>query len=323
MDPSVAVASKILPGVSKIADKYDGFILDQFGVLHDGKSPLPGAVECINFLKESGKKMIILSNSSKRSNFTIDRLGKFGFDSSAFSGAVTSGEEALQYIQRNGLVGQKALVFSWEDFRQADAPFFDQVQPEFASPAEGARYILCHGSQVISTAQGDTSTRLQQEGIVDDYEDLLKDAAEKGLLMVVANPDFTVKKPDGSTAYMPGLLARRYQELGGPLVTFGKPGVSHFQACIRMLGQQQDGEGQPILPDRIIHVGDSLHHDIQGAADAGIDSLFIGGGIHSADLQLSDAPHELSSAEINPSSLVTLCSKYTSEPSWSSTLFKW
>ncbi len=53
---------------------------------------------------------------------------------------------------------------------------------------------------------------------------------------------------------------------------FGKPHEEHFHACLREL--QLD-------PDRVAHVGDSLHHDIAGANAAGIPSIFITGGIHS------------------------------------------
>jgi ribonucleotide monophosphatase NagD (HAD superfamily) len=55
----------------------------------------------------------------------------------------------------------------------------------------------------------------------------------------------------------------------------GKPAAVIYEAAAAMTGTQQH---------RILAVGDSLSHDIRGAADFGVDSLFIGGGIHANEL---------------------------------------
>lgn len=67
--------------------------------------------------------------------------------------------------------------------------------------------------------------------------------------------------------------------MGGKVTVFGKPHVQHFEACLRDLG----------LPkSRVAHVGDSLHHDVVGANVAGIDCIFVMGGIHHDELLLED-----------------------------------
>lgn len=66
--------------------------------------------------------------------------------------------------------------------------------------------------------------------------------------------------------------------MGGECISFGKPNAQHFKACLRELGLEAD---------RVCHVGDSLHHDIQGANDANISSVFITGGVHSDDFDCS------------------------------------
>ena len=56
-----------------------------------------------------------------------------------------------------------------------------------------------------------------------------------------------------------------------------KPGVAHFSAALRAAGVDDAG--------RALMVGDSLHHDILGAAAAGLDSLFVvESGVHASDL---------------------------------------
>ena len=77
---------------AEIASRYDGFILDQYGVMHNGSHSLPGSVECVEKLAEMGKKLIILSNTSSPSETALKKLPKLGFNPDCFVGAVTSGE---------------------------------------------------------------------------------------------------------------------------------------------------------------------------------------------------------------------------------------
>ena len=40
-------ADHVVAGLSAIADRYDGFILDLWGTVHNGVEPLPGALDCL------------------------------------------------------------------------------------------------------------------------------------------------------------------------------------------------------------------------------------------------------------------------------------
>lgn len=60
--------------------------------LTDGMDALPGTVECLEELRAKGKRLVILSNTSKREAYTMQRLPRFGFRAELFDGGVTSGE---------------------------------------------------------------------------------------------------------------------------------------------------------------------------------------------------------------------------------------
>ena len=96
--------------------------------------------------------------------------------------------------------------------------------------------------------------------------------------MLCANPDQRTIDVDGATPlYMPGTMADAYRAMGGEVVLYGKPGVAHFSAALRAAGVDDAG--------RALMVGDSLHHDILGAAAAGLDSLFVvESGVHAKEL---------------------------------------
>ena len=130
-------------------------------------------------------------------------------------------------------------------------------------------------------------TDFRMTGDMTPYRDLLEDAAARGVPMLCANPDQKTIDVDGKTPlYMPGTMADAYRAMGGEVVLYGKPGVSHFATALRAAGVDDAG--------RALMVGDSLHHDILGAAAAGLDSLFVvETGVHTRDLaEVSEASVE-------------------------------
>lgn len=111
---AVQSSGMVVPGLCEIADRYDAVLLDQFGVLHDGKTSLAGAEDCFERLAAAGKKLIVLSNTSRRRDFAIKRLPGLGFDSRALLGFVCSGEEA-HAAMRESWRGRRVLWISWDD----------------------------------------------------------------------------------------------------------------------------------------------------------------------------------------------------------------
>lgn len=108
-----------------------------------------------------------------------------------------------------------------------------------------------------------------------DYEAELRAGRARGLPMVCANPDMTRFHPEGLVD-APGVLGRRYEELGGEVFYHGKPHPAIYAACQHAL--------RTCAPGRVIAVGDSIEHDVLGAQRAGLPSAFIASGIHAEAL---------------------------------------
>ena len=51
-----------LSGFAPLAERYNGFILDLWGVIHDGVNAFPHAVDCLTRLRAAGKRTLLLSN---------------------------------------------------------------------------------------------------------------------------------------------------------------------------------------------------------------------------------------------------------------------
>ena len=82
-----------------LAERYDGFVLDLWGVIHDGVKPYPAALDCLARLRDAGKSVAILSNAPRRAAEVEAKLTEMGIDRALYSDLYTSGEETWKYLK--------------------------------------------------------------------------------------------------------------------------------------------------------------------------------------------------------------------------------
>ena len=252
----------LVAGLRELAPRYEGFILDLWGVIHDGVTPIPGAIDCLRSLIDSGKRIVLLSNAPRRADDVVRRITAVGVPSGLYHDVMSSGEEAWQCLKRRddafyAELGRRCLHIGSE----RDLEIREGLDLEYVDAPEEAQFIL-------NTGPAGWDDRIE------DYEPLLRNALGGGLPMICANPDLIVMR--GSTLHLcAGGLAKWYEEAGGRVRWHGKPFRSVYDSCLRLLRIADRS--------RILAVGDSLRTDIAGAAGAGIDSLLIAGGIHAEE----------------------------------------
>ena len=108
---------RFVDGIGAFADRYDGFLLDQWGVIHDGGKALPEAVAAIAELKRRNKRLVVLSNSGRRAELNRRRLADMGLNTAMFDAVVTSGEAAwnlLRHRTQHDFVdlGRRCVLFT-------------------------------------------------------------------------------------------------------------------------------------------------------------------------------------------------------------------
>ena len=249
-----------LPGMAALADRYDGFILDLWGVIHDGVRPYEGAAECLHRLKDAGKRCVLLSNAPRRSFAAEAMLQGMGLSPSLYTGLLTSGEAVhLALHERTdpwfAALGRRV----WHLGPERDRNVMDGLDVEtVATPAE-AEFVLNTGPDDHRGPQD-----------VAAFEDVLTECARRSLPMICANPDLEVIR-GGVRVICAGALAARYEQMGGSVRSLGKPDPAIYGPVKAMLGTEKA---------RTLAVGDSLRTDIAGAAAAGVGSCWVLGGIH-------------------------------------------
>jgi len=253
---SVTKLNRSLAGVHELIGDFDGFIIDQFGVLHDGTQAYTGAIPALQQLLASGKTIVILSNSGKRAHINIDRMATLGFDRSTFSRFVTSGDVAFDTIQeRIRREGQKRCLLIARDGDLSAVNGLDLQLTESPSTAELV---------IISASEAD---RFAEQ----HYIDLLSDPAQRRVPCLCTNPDKLMLTP-GGIRFGAGRIAEIYEQLGGTVQWLGKPYTDVYNYAMQHF--------KHIEPGRIVCIGDSIEHDIAGGANAGLATLFVRGGIH-------------------------------------------
>jgi HAD superfamily hydrolase (TIGR01459 family) len=258
---------QLVTGMREVAPDYDGFILDLWGVVHDGVAPMPGALECLRALMERGKRIVLLSNAPRRADDVVRRIAEIGVPEDLYHHVMSSGEEAWLHLYRRddpfyAALGQRCLHIGSE----RDMEIREGLGLEFVETVEEAQFILNTGPA-------------GWDDVIQDYEPLLRPALARDLPMICANPDLVVMR--GSTLHLcAGGLAKWYEEAGGRVRWHGKPFRSVYDTCLGLLGIDDRS--------RVLAVGDSLRTDIAGAIAAGLDSILIAGGIHAREFGMID-----------------------------------
>lgn len=240
-----------------LADEADLFLVDQFGTLHDGAQPYPGAVEALLALRAAGKRVVLLTNSGRRAAYNAARLARLGFAPETYDLLLSSGEHAWQRLAADDgrREPRRALLIA----RGEDWGFFEGLDLLPAAGPEDADLVIISGSEADTVPLA-------------TYEFMLWRAAERRLPCYCTNPDLEMVLPEHQMA-APGAghIANLYASMGGSVTWIGKPHPEIYHAALELLGA--------VPGPRVIGIGDSLLHDVAGAAGAGCRAALLREGI--------------------------------------------
>ena len=249
--------------VERLADLVDGIdvvLSDIWGVVHNGLESFPEACEALHTFRSRGGTVIMITNAPRPADSVQRQLRKLGVADDTYDAIVSSGDLTRHYVA--GHPGRKVFWLGPE----RDSSIHRGLDLTLG-PLEQADYIICTG-----LFDDETET-------AEDYRSMMRQARERGLPLICANPDIVVERGD-RLIYCAGAIAELYRELGGEVIFYGKPHRPIYDRAME-LATERRGRAMPL--NRVLAIGDSVRTDLAGAHGFGIDCLFVTRGIHAEE----------------------------------------
>ena len=254
-------AIPILSSIGALASPGDAWIVDIWGVMHNGVRAYEAACAACRRMRSAGGTVVLLSNAPRPFTDVMTHLDGLGVPRDAYDLGVTSGDVTRSLIADLARSGHRAPLLHIGPER--DKGLFADLDVALV-PAEQAEVVICSGFY------DDTKETPA------DYAPLLERLRARNLPMVCANPDIKVERGD-KLVYCAGALAAAYEALGGRVTYAGKPHVPVYERAFAEIARHRGG---PVTRDRILAIGDGIETDLKGAHAAGIASVFIASAVH-------------------------------------------
>lgn len=247
----------ILDTLAPLASTADAWISDIWGVLHNGVEAFPGAGDaCVRFRAQGGT-VVLVTNAPRPAAEVAGMLDRLGIPAAAYDAIITSGDLSRSLLA--DFAGRTLFHLGPERL----TGLLGTLDMALA-PAETADVVLC-------TGLFDDETETPEH-----YRDMLAGLSRRTVPMICANPDLMVERGPRLVPCA-GSLAEIYRELGGVVHYAGKPFPLVYERAYAAIAAAR---GSLPPKSRILAIGDGLRTDIEGAARAGLRSVFIASALH-------------------------------------------
>ncbi len=246
---------------SDLAGRYDGWLCDVWGVVHNGVAAYPDAVDALQRYRAGGGHVVLITNAPRPAAAVVPQLEALGVPDDAYDCIVTSGEATRTLLE------EKPDTRVYHFGPEKDFPLLEGLKTPLTS-LDDADVVLLTGPME------------EERETVDSYTPFLRDLLARGLTMYCANPDLVVQRGD-ELVMCAGAIAESYEKMGGDVVIAGKPHAPIYDTARAELNRIA---GRTLANDRLLAIGDGLPTDVKGAALQGLDVLFLTGGIYAAEL---------------------------------------
>lgn len=245
-------AIPILSSIASLAAASEAWIVDIWGVMHNGARAYADAGEACRRFRARGGLVVLLSNAPRPFAAVIPHMTTLGVDAEAYDTGVTSGDATREMIA--AWQGRRLLHIGPE----RDQGLFEGFDVHL-SPPETAEVAICSGLY-------DDSKETPA-----DYAQLFAALLARQVPMICANPDIMVERGD-QLIYCAGALAADYEANGGKVTYAGKPYAPIYERTLREIARLK---GKPVPKENILCIGDGVETDLLGAHNAGLRSVFI------------------------------------------------
>ena len=236
-----------------LPERYSVILCDIWGVVHDGVDLYPGAADRLLGWAGEGRRIILITNAPRPAAAVEQQLARIGLPRGAWHGISTSGEAGIVALNSVG------------------APVGFIGTPEDRAIIESRDIVIANDDQFTNVACLGLDGRRMAAA---DYLPEIEAMAARGVIMHCLNPDRMVIR-GGVPEACAGAIADLYEGLGGTVLWYGKPHSAIYEHALGLAGN----------PDKstVVAIGDALATDVLGAAQYGLDCIFVTSGIHAGE----------------------------------------
>lgn len=256
-----------MTSLSELAPNYDAVLSDVWGVLHNGVAAHPSACEALVNYRAGGGRVVLITNAPRPSRPIVEMLDHLGVPRAAYDDIVSSGD-----VTRHMLEDYRGRTVHYVGPPEENDSLFDGLDIALGSADEAV-------ALVVTDLDSDDDTP-------DMYTERIKLWRARNLPLIAANPDRVVEHGD-RIIYCGGALADLYEAHGGRILMAGKP---YRPIYAEALALAEKAAGRSLDKPRVLAIGDSVRTDAIGAANFGLDLLFITGSIHAEELDAFGKP---------------------------------
>ena len=239
-------------GLQSIAENYDLFYVDLWGVIHNGIKLHEEAINVLKQLSKLKKNFVLLTNAPRPNEAVKIFLEKIGMEKKLREYVFSSGEASLSYLKKK----HKSQKF-YHIGPPRDFDLFKDFKNYKSDKINDSEYLLCTG--LFNEHDKDLKY----------YKELLEKHIDKKL--ICTNPDLIVDRGN-ERELCAGSVAMIFEKMGGEVVYFGKP----YAEVYNQAANNKD--------KKILSIGDNLNTDIKGANLHNYDSLLISNGVHKNEI---------------------------------------
>lgn len=244
-----------------LIERFDGIVCDLDGVIYRGHEAVPHAVDSLLWVLSSGVIVVYATNNASRAPVEVaahlEALGLPGPESRV----VTSAQAGAHYVAQHCPAGSRVLAVGGPGV-------------SLALQEEGLLPISAHAATAQTRSSDEpVAAVLQGYGADVAWTDLAEAAyaVQAGALWVATNADSTLPTDRGTAPGNGTLVGAVRQAVEVDPVVVGKPHTPLYELSVSVLGTSIE---------RTLAIGDRLDTDIKGANAAGMESLFVFGGVH-------------------------------------------
>lgn len=264
-----------IAGLSDLAGHYDAVLSDVWGVVHNGVLAFPGAVDALTRYRAAGGKVVFITNAPRPSPLIVDMLDRLGVHRDCYDAIVSSGDATRTMIAK-----YRGRAIHHVGPASDDDALYDGLDVRRAGPDV---------AEVVVVTDLDTDNDTPEM-----YRERARHWLSRKLPMICANPDRVVEHGD-RIIYCGGALGDLYAAMGGMVMMAGKPYQPIYEQAFQLA---ETAAGRRLDKARVLAIGDSVRTDATGAAQFGVDLLFVTGSIHAAELDAFGNPDPQAIADL-------------------------